>query len=116
MEGGIGDYIYLIVILIAGVSAILKRQKKKAEQLQKEKSLPDGRDVYTETEDFTPFDTDFWGDPIPQEVQSQAPIAVKTKKDTAVKTNKPQYVPVKSRSKTVLKDEDDSAQILDISL
>lgn len=113
MEGGIGDYIYLIVILIAGVSAILKKQKKKAEQLQKEKSLPDGRDVYTGTEDFMPFDTDFWGDPIPIK---EKPV-VNTVKDTAtLKTNKPQYVPVKSPKKTVLKDESDTDQLLDISL
>lgn len=49
----LGDYIYLIVILIAGLSGILKKRKKKAEQ-EKEifSELPDLDDVIPEFQTY----------------------------------------------------------------
>ncbi|OQB30648.1 MAG: hypothetical protein BWY08_01008 [Bacteroidetes bacterium ADurb.Bin174] len=118
MEGGIGDYIYLAVILIAGISMILKKRKKNAEQVQKE-SLPDMRDIFPEAERPEQFETDFWGDPIPQEDRRNTPVvldAVKITTSDILETNKQQYVSVKPREKTDFEDEEDLDQVLEISL
>ena len=45
MEGGIGDYIYLAVIVIASIGMILKKRKKQQEQVQEE-SFPDMSDIF----------------------------------------------------------------------
>lgn len=65
----IGDYIYLIAIVIAGLSSLLK--KRKPAGTQQESSMPDLEDVLTDTdEEYYPrsepqkkTEPDFWDEP-----------------------------------------------------
>lgn len=118
MEGGIGDYIYLAVIVIASIGMILKKRKKQQEQVQEE-SFPDMSDIFPEAEGAEQYETDFWGDPILQEDKPMVSVVSGAEKTTTfdiLETKKQQYVSVKSRETTDYEDEEDSEQALEISL
>ena len=118
MEGGIGDYIYLAVIVIASIGMILKKRKKQQEQVQEE-SFPDMSDIFPEAEGSEQYETDFWGDPILQEDKPMVSVVSGAEKTTTfdiLETKKQQYVSVKSRETTDYEDEEDSGQALEISL
>ncbi|HOG05270.1 MAG TPA: hypothetical protein PK978_03445 [Paludibacter sp.] len=118
MEGGIGDYIYLAVIVIASIGMILKKRKKQQEQVQEE-SFPDMSDIFPEAEGAEQYETDFWGDPILQEDKPMVSVVSGAEKTTTfdiLETKKQQYVSVKSRETTDFEDEEDSEQALEISL
>jgi hypothetical protein len=118
MEGGIGDYIYLAVIVIASIGMILKKRKKQQEQVQEE-SFPDMSDIFPKAEGSEQYETDFWGDPILHEDKpkvSFASDAVKVTVSDMLEKNKPQYVSIRSREATDLEDEEDFDQTLEITL
>ncbi len=47
-----GDYIYIILLVIAGLSGLLQSQKKKKNAEQAQPSFPDLDDVLSDTDDF----------------------------------------------------------------
>lgn len=84
-----GDYIYLIAIVIAGLSSLLK--KKKPATIQQESDMPDLEDVLPETEEeFYPYeDTSGRTQPLYGEVPYREPApqgtpAVQAKQDERV--------------------------------
>ena len=77
-----GDWIYIIVIIIAGVASLINATRKKARQIA-EQNRP--REIITTTND----EDDFWGELVPQTEQKPV-IKVEPKRQ-----EKPAYVSLK---------------------
>jgi len=72
----LGDYIYLIAIVIAAISSILKKKKKKAEEQQQEV----GGDMFPDLDDVIPDIPEYQPEkvkPVYVEVIKEAPVISK---------------------------------------
>lgn len=65
MEEELGDWIYILIIVIAGVGGLISSMRKKAQQTAE---LNKPREIIAESSD----EKDFWGDYIPQSEKKQA--------------------------------------------
>lgn len=112
----IGDYIYIIVILIAGLSSILSRRKKKAAEAEYElPELPDLEDIIPEYPVYTQPER-----PVYQQIKKQEPKQSNPKYNTfgdrsGMKTNQKVRSVSSFVGSEVLESDDMSFNMLELS-
>ncbi len=112
----IGDYIYIIVIIIAGLSSILSRRKKKAAEADNE--LPEFPDLDDIIPEYTVYEQPVR--PVYQQIRKQEPKQSSTKYNTvgdmnSMKANKKVRSVSNFVGSEVLESDDMSFNILELS-
>lgn len=91
---GLGDYIYLLVILVAGLSSLLKKRKKQSGDYS-ESELPDMDDVLPEYDVFEETEPQFR--PVYTQPTTSDPVSTASKYSTPITTENS----MQSRSKPI---------------
>ena len=103
----LGDYIYLIVILIAGISSLLGKRKKKKRIESEEVDFPDLEDVIPEFAEYTQPERPVYQE-IRKKVEHKSIPSYETVKDISIMKAKKQVRTVKQSPVLQLEEQEDS--------